>query len=62
MKEQGYYHPEVIERRQRMQEELQKAGVLKIDRACFIKTPEEKLALKIAKKQYKAKLKIYGEF
>lgn len=63
MKEQqGYWHPEVIERRRLLQSEIQKVGELKIDRSVFIKTPEEKLAVKIAKRNYKSKMKVYGKF
>jgi hypothetical protein len=49
----GYYHPEVIARREALIAETNKNGQLVIDRECWRKTPEEKKQLKEAKAKYK---------
>lgn len=53
----GYYHPDVIARRESLLAETDRTGRLVIDRACFIKTPEEKALLKESKKKYKKTLR-----
>jgi hypothetical protein len=53
----GYYHPDVIARRESLLAETDRTGRLVIDRACFIKTAEEKALLKESKKKYKKTLR-----
>lgn len=62
MKDQkGYYHPEVIAKREELQREISTVNKLVIDRSVFQKTPEEKLESKLAKQAYKKQLKNYGQ-
>ncbi len=61
MKDQGYYHPEVIARREQLKHETAIQNLLNIDKSVFIKTEEEKLACKLAKRNYKTKLRNYGQ-
>lgn len=48
----GYYHPAVIERRIRLQNEINNQKLI-IDYSVFKKTPEERYILKKMKKEWK---------
>jgi len=54
----GYYHPSVIERRMKIQAEINNQKMV-IDYDCFRTSPEERLLIKKAKREWKNTQELY---